>query len=226
MENSIPPRRRHWIRFSISHLMVLTLGIALGFAPLKLWELNTRGEPRIAAHVKAIEVRRDQLASLGIGPQQSAGGIPLASLDKSFNERLKSLNDAGKAKVLAEPVLMTVSGRATRFNVGGEVPISTTSPSGIKTVEYREFGTTVNLLPTLLRNGRINVEFKSEISTAEQVAQEDGGTLPHFRGNYAKSELDLANGETVVVCAASYEKATGEEVSLLILATVERDQVR
>jgi hypothetical protein len=38
--------------------------------------------------------------------------------------------------------------------------------------------------------------------------------------------LDLASGETVVVCANSYEKATGEEVSLLILATVERDKSR
>jgi hypothetical protein len=220
-----PPRRR-WFRFGLSHLFVLTLGIAIGFAPLKLWELNARGQPQILSHVQAIEIPRDQLASLGIGPQQSTAGIPVASLGKSFSERLDALRKAGRAKVLVEPVLMTVSGRASRFNIGGEVPIRVTNSLGVETVEYREFGTNVSLLPTLLRNGRIGVEFESEITTAEQVALKDVGTVPSFRANYAKSELDLASGETVAVCANSYEKATGEEVSLLILATVERDKSR
>ena len=218
--------RRRWFRFGLSHLFVLTLGIALGFAPLKLWELDTRGEPRILSYVKMIELPRDQLTLLGIRPQQSSGGIPLASLGKSFDERLKTLTEAGRAKVLAEPVLMTVSGRETRFNTGGKIPVTITNPDGKEWVNYREFGTTVNLLPTLLRNGRIHVHFYSQISTADQVVQVNGESLPSFRGNNAHTELDLASGETVVVCANSYENASGEKVCLLILATVERDGSR
>jgi Flp pilus assembly secretin CpaC len=224
METAASPPRRRWFRFGLSHLFVLTLGIALGFAPLKLWEMNTRGEQRILSHVKAIELSTVQLASLGMQPQQPASGIPLTALDKSFSERLDALREAGRARILAEPVLTTISGRASVFQVGGEIPVPVTTPDGIQTVEYREFGTRVSLLPTLLRNGRVRVEFESKISTAEQVAHD--ANLPSFRGSQTKIELDLTCGETVVVCANSYENAAGEEVSLLILATVERARSR
>lgn len=223
MENTAIQRR--WFRFGLSHLFVLTLGIALGFAPLKLWELNTRAEPRILAHVQAVELPRAQLAALGMPPQQSTSDIPVAAFDKSLAQRLKPLTDAGRARILAEPVLMTVSGRAAAFTVGGEIPVTITKPDGTPTVEYREFGTRVDILPTLLRNGRIRVELESTIRTAEQVASAEAN-LPSFRGTTTESECDLASGETVVVSANSYEKVSGEEVSLLILATVEKAKAR
>jgi pilus assembly protein CpaC len=178
--------------------------------------------------VRAIEVPRDQLASLGMSPDRTAsGGIPLADLDRSFSKRIDEMRDAGQARLLAEPILVTVSGRSTSFNIGGEIPVPVTAIDGTSTVAYREFGTRIDLLPTLLRNGRIRVEFNSEIRAAEQAALEDETSMPSFRANAVKTELDLKDGETVVLCVHSAGvRNQGSEASLLILATVEKAKSR
>jgi Flp pilus assembly secretin CpaC len=223
------PAKRRWFRFGLSHLFVLTLGIALGFAPLKLWELNTRGEPRIWAHVQAIEIPRDRLAELGLSSSRlSSGGIRLADLEQSFSEQLATMRHAGQAKILAEPTLATVSGHASMFNVGAQIPVPVSNPDGSIWVNYQDIGTRIDLTPTLLRNGRIRLEFRSTISAAKNdvSAVLDDSVFPALHYTSAEAEIDLKDGETVLLCANSAEASENNEKTLLILATVEKAKAR
>ena len=45
MANSNSCKRR-WFHFTLAHLLVLTLGVALGFGPLGLWQLTRPPEPQ------------------------------------------------------------------------------------------------------------------------------------------------------------------------------------
>ena len=225
--DSISTTRRPWLRFSLSHLFVLTLGIGLGFAPLKLWELGNQGEPRIHAQVRAIEIPCEQLASLGM-QQPASGGISLADLDPKFSQRLAAMVEEKQAKVLAEPTLVTVSGRMTSLNVGGELPIPVTADDGTQSVSYREIGTRIDLLPTLLRNGRIRLELHTEFSVADEPKELKGvviesGQIPAFRFSKTQTEIDLKDGETVVLCAdCQYQPSASAKSKILLLATIEK----
>ncbi|HUE71905.1 MAG TPA: hypothetical protein VMP01_13550 [Pirellulaceae bacterium] len=233
MDNVLSPRRT-WFRFTLGHLFVLTLGIALGFAPLKLWELGEPANPQVLLHVRVIDVPHDQLAALGLTAGRiPPGGIRLQDLGAGFSERLEKLVPK-QAKVLAEPTLMTVSGRHSRFNVGGEVPVIVPIAGGGNTIEYREFGTSVDFTPTIQRNGRIRVKMTAKISEVDEAhaATINGGRVPGFRSRSVDAEVELADRETVVICndlAHSKFDRDGSSISprnLLILATVEKAKAR
>ena len=83
----------------------------------------------------------------------------------------------GMVRVLAEPNVMAISGQKGSFLAGGKIfiPVSQDSSSGGRTVtlEEREFGVSVNFLPTVLDGGRINLEVASEVSELNRAAASD-----------------------------------------------------
>ena len=66
-------------------------------------------------------------------------------------------------KVLAEPTVVATHGRPARFIVGGKVPYLVPSQQGV-TVNYEEFGTSVDFLPFVVGPGRIRLEVRPEVS--------------------------------------------------------------
>ncbi|MHB8971135.1 MAG: type II and III secretion system protein family protein [Pirellulaceae bacterium] len=62
---------------------------------------------------------------------------------------LESLRKDSLAKLLAEPTLVTVSGRTTVFHSGGELSVPRPQPDGSVAIE-REYGTMVELTPEVL----------------------------------------------------------------------------
>jgi hypothetical protein len=224
MEVPTAPNRR-WFRFALSHLFVLVSGIAFGFAPFKLWELTADPQPQIYVHLKCIELADEQLVELGIQEHEfPVSGIPVADLGSSFPAKLAGLIERQQAKVLSEPTLVTVNGRPCSFNVGGEMPVSVVTPDGVASVEYREFGTTLSVLPTLLRNGLIRLEVESELSAIEQASDEatQEEAPPSYRHTKSSTVAELRGGETIVLCLSSPEPTT----RMLFLAKVERDTAR
>src|SRR5688500_15802808 len=135
--------KRPWLQFTLQHLLVLSVGVALGFAPLKLWEFTAAARPQVALDVKVLEVPADVLSELRL--TVSASGLTLGQQvadAKTLDQEIEALKSKG-LKVLATPTLTTLSGRPTRFSLGSEIPIPLTDESGLTTVEYKEVGTSV-----------------------------------------------------------------------------------
>ncbi len=61
-------------------------------------------------------------------------------MSTSFFGFLEALRQYNMVKVLAEPNLVTMSGRPASFSSGGEFPILVPQALGTVSVEYREFG--------------------------------------------------------------------------------------
>ena len=68
--------------------------------------------------------------------------------------------------ILAEPNLVTQSGEPASFLAGGEfpVPVSASGASGGVAVEFKQFGVSLAVVPTVLAAGRISMRIRPEVS--------------------------------------------------------------
>ncbi len=223
-------RTRHWFRFTIGNLLILILGITIGFVPLKLWELREPAQPQILVHLQLVDVPRDSLPALGIDPAiVSHGAVAARDVSDSLSARLESLRQANKAKVLAEPTLVTVNERPAYFFSGGEIPVPVLSKGGTTTVKFQEFGTRVELLPTLLRNGRIRLAISPRISEIDNTHSiiVAGTSVPALRTRSVETEIEMKNGETVVFGGFDEQSQQTETTTeTLVVARVEKKKIR
>lgn len=117
---------------------------------------------------------------------------------------LEALRQNGLAKMLAEPRLVTLSGRPARFLVGGEQAVPQTGQFGGTGVSFQPFGTMLNFLPIVLGNGKIYLEVSPSVSSLDAAnGISTGGTnFPTVPGrdiNYITTSVEMESGQTLVL---------------------------
>ena len=93
---------------------------------------------------------------------------------------VKALSAKGLFQSLAEPNLVSESGKEATFLAGGEVPIPIAQGSGGNvaiSVQYKEFGVRLSFTPTVIGN-RVHLKVKPEVSTLDYS---NGVMLQGFR---------------------------------------------
>lgn len=110
---------------------------------------------------------------------------------------LKMLVADGRARVLAEPKLVVVSGASASVLVGGEFPVPITQTLGTVTVTWREYGVKLHIAPQVIPDGRINLRVKPEVSALDYTNAIKVGsyTLPSLRQRNAETFVVLGPGE-------------------------------
>lgn len=72
--------------------------------------------------------------------------------------------------VLAEPNLTAVSGQQAGFLAGGEFPVPTGRDQfGNITIEFREFGVSLNFKPVVMSDKRISLQMNTEVSSLDST---------------------------------------------------------
>jgi Flp pilus assembly secretin CpaC len=180
----------------------------------------THTEQQVLVDVRMIEISRTKLREAGIrlpslsakpnsdtkdssqSVEKSRGGALLGVIDQDheFFAFLDELRSKGIAKTLAEPAILTVSGRAAFFSSGGEFPFLQRQ-SGETTIDFKQYGTQVNLVPLALGNDKLRLEFKARVSEIdEQLSVNAGGLkLPGLHVRECDTGVEFASGQTVVV---------------------------
>lgn len=121
--------------------------------------------------------------------------------DEPLKKIVAELEKAGALKVLAEPALATVSGRPASLHVGGEFPIPVPQSNGGSTIEFREFGTRLDLVPVVLGHGRIRLELRPRISEIDSDRGVVLGefTAPGLRVREVDTAVEMSVGQTLVL---------------------------
>jgi pilus assembly protein CpaC len=155
-----------------------------------------------------------QPASTGVGavfgPAQELIGNPAANTNILFGVvhngwgflgYLNALRQEGVAKFIAEPRLVTKSGRPASFLVGGEQAIPVPAGLGQIGVQFEEFGTRLNFLPIVLGNGKIHLEVEPEISSlnAANGVTISGTVVPGRDTQRVNTTVELETGQTFVI---------------------------
>ncbi len=124
--------------------------------------------------------------------------------DTFFQAALELSRSKGLAKILAEPNLTTLTGRAAEFLSGGEFPVPVPQ-NGRTSIVFKDYGVKVKFLPTILDAGRISLDLDivvSEVSEGRQVDVASAGTsgvflIPSLTKRGVSNTVELANGQTI-----------------------------
>jgi len=171
--------------------------------------------PQIMVQVRMMELSRSKLRSLGFnGAKLGEGGVPggaqadgappafnVVEADNPILRTLDALRTDNLAKVLAEPTLVTLSGRPASLHVGGQYPVLVPQGDGSRAMEYRDYGTRLDLLATVLGDGKIRLEVRSRLSQLdpEHGIQIGQYTFPGVRVRQLDTAVEMQAGQTLVL---------------------------
>jgi tetratricopeptide (TPR) repeat protein len=121
---------------------------------------------------------------------------------KALVAGLQAEHEKGRAKLLAMPKLVTLSGEQCNFLSGGvmAVPTPVTSEPGC-CLRFEEFGTRLNCRPTAQPDGRVHLDVEPEISELCQTAgvTVQGVAVPGRSTQRVHTTADLPPGHALVI---------------------------
>ncbi|HEV3342651.1 MAG TPA: hypothetical protein VG125_19925 [Pirellulales bacterium] len=154
---------------------------------------------------------------------------------RQLAERLAQWREKGVVSVVAEPKLVTVSGRPAQFHVGGLLAI----PDKAKKHAYQEYGTHVDVVAMADDDGTIRLELRARQSSldSQHAITVEGQTVPGLLVQEIDTAAKLLPGQVLVAGvftgnrpdverspeAASPDKAVEpkSKVGFIVLAEVE-----
>ena len=118
-----------------------------------------------------------------------------------FQGFVEALTQEALAKVLAEPTLVTTSGRPASLLSGGEFPILVPGGVGTVTIQFREFGVRMEAIPTVLGNGRLRLDVAPEVSERDfsSAVTVGGVVVPGINTRRVNTQVEMNFGETIMI---------------------------
>ncbi len=124
---------------------------------------------------------------------------------------LSALDEENLINVLAEPNLTAVSGQQAGFLAGGEFPVpSGRDQYGNITIEFREFGVSLNFKPIVLSDDRINLQLNTEVSsldTSNAVVLSDL-VIPGLDIRRAETTIEMPSGGSLMIAGLLQSQTT------------------
>jgi pilus assembly protein CpaC len=117
---------------------------------------------------------------------------------------IDALKEQGLLKVLAEPTLITLSGKKAQFLAGGEFPVPVPQPGAggsTITIEYKPFGVGLHFTPTVLSNKKISMEVGPEVSDLDfsNAISISGFVIPAVTTRKVLTTIELADGQSFAI---------------------------
>ena len=139
-------------------------------------------------------------------------GFGIVDGSSIFQAFIDALKQEALLKILAEPELVTTSGRPANLLSGGEFPILVPQSLGTVTIEWREFGVRMEAVPIVLGNGRLRLEVQPEVSERDfsNAVQVAGTTVPGLTVRRANTAVEMNFGETMVIAGLISSRKTAE----------------
>jgi pilus assembly protein CpaC len=205
--------------------------IAESYSEKVVNNIQVGGVQQVLLHVQVMEVSRTKLRAMGFDwaafgrngfvvqsvsgtmgqfspSARTAEGTDGASItfgllggDSTFFGFLEALRENNLAKVLANPTLVTVSGRPASFNAGGEFPILVPQSLGTLSIEYKQYGTRVDFVPIVLGDGSMRLEVRPQVSELDNASGVtfDGTQVPGLRTRWVDTAVEMRAGQTLAL---------------------------
>jgi len=143
-------------------------------------------------------------------PIPPGGAFAVISDRDHFNIFINALQTRTNVKMLSAPHIMAADNREAHILVGESIPIltSTATSTGItgqfgaavNSVQYRDTGNILTILPQVNSKGLVNMQIRQEVSAVAQGQASFGNTnSPAFTTREAETTVVVQDGETVVI---------------------------
>jgi len=176
------------------------------------------------------EFNAPNLNSLSSGNTSTSGGGGAQSLATNFTfsnllniflfrpdldlgATIEDLQQRNILQILAEPNLLTATGKEASFLAGGEFPypvLQASSISNAVTIQFREYGVRLTFTPTILENGQIHLKVRPEVSALDysNALTISGFTIPALSTRRVESEMDLNDGQSFAIAGLVDDRVT------------------
>jgi pilus assembly protein CpaC len=135
--------------------------------------------------------------------------------DINLGATIQALQQKNLLQILAEPNLLTESGKEASFLAGGEFPFPVLQGAAAGgttaiTIQFKEFGVRLNFTPTLEADGFIHLKVKPEVSSLDftNALTISGFTIPALSTERFESEMDLKDGQSFAMAGLLDNRVT------------------
>jgi pilus assembly protein CpaC len=133
--------------------------------------------------------------------------------DINLGATIQDLQQKNIIQILAEPNLLTATGKEASFLAGGEFPYPVVQPGGTTnaiTIQFREYGIRLTFTPTIMENGQIHLKVKPEVSALDysNALTLSGFTIPAISTKRVESEMELGDGQSFAIAGLVDDRVT------------------
>lgn len=141
-----------------------------------------------------------KIADLGASAVMGSGGGSFSVTGKNFATQLEAMETNGVAKLLAEPVLVAISGSTAKFKAGGQIPVKADVVNNGGAITqmyvYKDVGVMLEFTPIVLTEGKISLKVKTEVNEIDSYGAT--GTDVSFKQRLQETTVELPSGASMV----------------------------
>jgi pilus assembly protein CpaC len=145
--------------------------------------------------------------------------------DLNLGILLKALESRGISQLLAEPNVVTTSGKEANLLIGGEFPVPIIqggAGAGAVTIQFREFGIRINFLPEFTERGSIRMHVRPEVSALDfaNAVTLQGFLIPALSTRRVETDVELMPGQSFVIGGLIDARVTESENRVPVLSKI------
>jgi pilus assembly protein CpaC len=145
--------------------------------------------------------------------------------DLNLGILLKALESRGISQLLAEPNIVTTSGKEADLLIGGEFPVPIIqggASAGAVTIQFREFGIRINFLPEFTARGSIKMHVRPEVSALDfaNAVTLQGFMIPAMSTRRVETDVELMPGQSFVIGGLIDSRMAESENRLPVLSKI------
>ena len=167
-----------------------------------------KGSGLIAAGTSAILTRTLPGFNFLLGPESQPNLV------------LNALRAVSDVKVLSTPSVVVLDNQVATLQVGDQVPVATASATVltgtgapvVNTIDYRNTGVILRVVPRINANGNVLLDIEQEISNV--AAGSAGSLTPTVSQRRVKSSIAVASGQTVLLAGLISERSDKQRTGL------------
>ena len=187
---------------------------------LTLEESATGPGSQVLVRCQVIEVSPQKLRAAGVDFLEPARGVATCIGADQVKQLLRLVSRPELGHVVARPTIITLSGHEAQFTSGREMPFVHRSADGEPTISYKDVGTHLKLLPTVLDNGNIGLTADVRVSRIEPSGKDEScakrNDTRHLSPECIKSDafrtgVELSPGQSVVLSLGTDKREAAEE---------------
>jgi pilus assembly protein CpaC len=218
--------------------------IAASYAPEAVIDaLKLNRSQQVMLEVRFVEASREDIQEIGIGNEISRAGDFLfstsanllsgggansiatilgASGGVNIDLFIQALEEKGIIHTLAEPNLVARSGETASFLAGGEFPVPVAADEDTVTIEFREFGVSLEFTPTILADNKISLEVSPEVSQLDPRNSVilSNVEIPALSVRRANTTVELEDGQSFAIAGLIQNTVDSTSVQTPFLADV------
>ncbi|MCA9138864.1 MAG: pilus assembly protein N-terminal domain-containing protein [Planctomycetales bacterium] len=195
--------------------------------------LHVPGEQQVMLKVRVAELVRNSGRGAGAKFSSALGTLKLSSIlsgggnlsvimdDGDVEFFIGAIQSHGYGKILAEPTLVTLSGKPAKFLAGGEFAVPTTVGVGgaqAATTTFRGFGTELDFTPTVLDKDLVRLQVSPSFSTLNSDATVGG--IPGLNRRSVETTVDLREGQWLAIAGLIQDEQGGQNSRVPLLGNL------